>query len=274
MGFLQNAVQNKVRENHMADIKTIVRKICKDGVVNTTEKEHLYQEGQKWYFSEEELDTMIQNQMALNRQDFLKEELPELIEEACHDTVVSVQERSVLYAKARVWKISEEEVNALIEQGISRRTESLARQQAAVDTAMNIASAVGNGIGSVFKGIGGFINKVQENRHEEKMAKVSSKTPETGMQSTPPNLPGAQSSKSYFIGVNGKQYGPYTIDKLKEMIPTKQFTEQTIVWTSGMPNWVAANQVEELALLFAPEMPPVMDMPPMPSSPEMPPMPK
>ena len=255
MSFFRNAIQNRIRESHMTDIKTIVRKICKDGVVKNAEKEHLYQEGQKWYFSEEELDAMIQNQMEINRQDFLEKELADLIEKACHDTIISAQERSVLYNKASVWKISEEEVDALIEQGISRRSESLARQQAAVDTAVNIASTVGKGIGSIFKGIGGFVNKVQDNIHEERMAKTTGQATRNEMPSTPPILPGSQPSKTYLIGINGQQYGPFTIAQLKEMVSTKQFTAQTLVWTEGMPSWVEANQVPELSMLFVPTMP-------------------
>lgn len=278
MGFLQNAVQNKIRESHMNDVKEIVRKICKDGIVKSLEKEHLYQEGQKWYFSEEELDAMIQNQMARNRQNFLENELADLIEEACHDTIISPQERVVLYNKASVWKISEEEVDTLIEQGLSRRSESLNRQKAAFDAAVSITSAIGNGIGTAFKGIGGFISKIQEDRHKERMAQQNSQSTLNQPTKTPP-IPTTQSSKKYMLAIGGQQYGPYSTDQLKEMIPTKQFAEQTYVWTEGMSSWVMANQVPDLALLFTPAMPatppmpPIPDAPAAPNTPQMPPMP-
>ncbi len=60
----------------------------------------------------------------------------------------------------------------------------------------------------------------------------------------------------FHIALNGQQLGPYTIDQLTPGIPTGQFTAQTPVWRQGMPGWLPAGQVPELAPLFAPAGPP------------------
>ena len=53
-------------------------------------------------------------------------------------------------------------------------------------------------------------------------------------QPTPPPIPKAT---SYFLAINGKQYGPFTI-------------EQSLVWCQGMAAWQQASTVAELAPLF------------------------
>ena len=84
---------------------------------------------------------------------------------------------------------------------------------------------------------------------------------------------------TFMMNVNGQQFGPYSVQQLQSMIPTGQFTAQTMVWKQGMSSWLPAAQVPELSYLFAqaapaPGMPPIpgSGMPPMPGS-GMPPMP-
>lgn len=271
MGLITETYQKHVRQNHILEIKQIVRTICKDGIVSNAEKNRLYNEGQKYYFSEEELDYMISVQMENNREHFLEETLPELIDVACHDTIITVTERQGLYDKAKVWNVSEDEVDVLIEQGLSRQTERNARVQIATETAANIVSSVASGIGSVFKGVGGFVNKMVDKHYESKAVKTNPSN------DVPPINSASKLKKAYMLAVEGKQYGPFSIEQLNEMIPSKQFTEHTLVWTSGMPSWVAANQVQELSLLFAPSIPTIPTapgMPPIPEAPQAPQMPE
>ncbi len=80
-------------------------------------------------------------------------------------------------------------------------------------------------------------------------------------QAAPPPLgaappPFAAPPVQFHIALNGQQLGPYTIDQLTPGIPTGQFTAQTPVWRQGMPGWLPAGQVPELAPLFAPAGPP------------------
>lgn len=81
-------------------------------------------------------------------------------------------------------------------------------------------------------------------------------------QATPP--PPAPAANSYMLAINGQQFGPYPVDQLRQMVQQGQLTRQTFVWCQGMPNWAAAENVPELAQLFAPapgSMPPPPPMP-------------
>ena len=83
--------------------------------------------------------------------------------------------------------------------------------------------------------------------------------------SAPVPPPVAQASSSYMLSVSGTNYGPYTVEQLKGWIPTGQFSSQSLVWKEGMPSWLTADKVSELAVLFAP--PPSGSVPPAPPVP-------
>ena len=79
-----------------------------------------------------------------------------------------------------------------------------------------------------------------------------------GGVATPPPMPG---SVQYMIAVNGQQYGPYNVQQMAQMAQSGQINAQTLVWAQGMPQWVAAGSVPELAQLFMatpPPMPPAL----------------
>jgi hypothetical protein len=85
-------------------------------------------------------------------------------------------------------------------------------------------------------------------------------------------MPEPQVQMYLFIG--GQQYGPYDYNTLKQFVPTKQLTAQTMVWQQGMAAWTPAGQVPELQALFAPVAPVAPPpMPGTPSAPAAPPMP-
>jgi len=71
---------------------------------------------------------------------------------------------------------------------------------------------------------------------------------------TPPPAPPSQ--PSFFVALNGQQSGPFTIDQLQAMSSTNQFTRSHYVWKAGMPNWVLANDVPEMAPIFQTVPPP------------------
>ena len=76
---------------------------------------------------------------------------------------------------------------------------------------------------------------------------------------TPPPMPG---SVQYMIAVNGQQYGPYNVQQMQQMAQSGQINAQTLVWAQGMPQWVAAGSVPELAQLFMATPPPMPPVPP------------
>lgn len=82
----------------------------------------------------------------------------------------------------------------------------------------------------------------------------------------PPQLP----QVSYYLAINGQQFGPYDMNTLQQLVQQGQLTPQTMVWAPGMPAWAAAQTCPDLAQLFVPQMP--GGMPPLPGG-GMPPMP-
>jgi len=68
----------------------------------------------------------------------------------------------------------------------------------------------------------------------------------------PPPPPGI----NFFVSIGGQQAGPYDLNSLKQMIAQNQITRETYVWKEGMPNWLAAGQVPEVASLFGAVPPP------------------
>lgn len=75
----------------------------------------------------------------------------------------------------------------------------------------------------------------------------------------------------YYIGNYG-QLGPLTKDQLDELVEGGVVSRETYVWKSGMPQWVPADSVSELAVAFR-SIDPLMAPPPPPSpgAPMMPP---
>lgn len=67
----------------------------------------------------------------------------------------------------------------------------------------------------------------------------------------PPVVP----TEEYFLAVNGQPTGPYTIEKLKEMIVSGQLTATSLLWKQGMKEWVSANTIESLKDSFVPPIP-------------------
>jgi hypothetical protein len=75
---------------------------------------------------------------------------------------------------------------------------------------------------------------------------------------TPPPVPSP--TLSFFVAINGQQSGPFTVDQLQAMSSTNQFTRSHYVWKAGMPNWLLAIDVPELAVIFqaVPPPPPII----------------
>ena len=70
---------------------------------------------------------------------------------------------------------------------------------------------------------------------------------------TPPPIP----TKAYHIAVNGQASGPYDIKTLQQMAINGQFSTESLVWTSGMAEWVKADAVDELKQILTNVMPPI-----------------
>ena len=53
----------------------------------------------------------------------------------------------------------------------------------------------------------------------------------------------------YFLGKNNQRLGPFPLEQLL----ANGLTPDTLVWCEGMPGWKKANEVPEVAALFAPQ---------------------
>lgn len=70
----------------------------------------------------------------------------------------------------------------------------------------------------------------------------------------PPPLP---SAAAFYVGIGGKQQGPYDMAALQGLVRQGALTRNTLVWRQGMASWVAAGTVPELQALFAAVPPPL-----------------
>lgn len=71
----------------------------------------------------------------------------------------------------------------------------------------------------------------------------------------PPPLP--QATAPWFAAIGGAQQGPFDEAALAAQIRAGAVTRVSLVWHEGLANWTAADQVPELARLFASVPPPL-----------------
>jgi membrane protease subunit (stomatin/prohibitin family) len=76
-----------------------------------------------------------------------------------------------------------------------------------------------------------------------------------GSAGAPPPLPAT--GVQFYVGSNGGQTGPFDLAALAVKVRAGELTRQTLVWKAGMPNWTAAEGVDELRPLFANVPPPL-----------------
>lgn len=112
--------------------------------------------------------------------------------------------------------------------------------------AMENASKSSGGMGGGMEGMMGMAMM------QQMMNQTNTMQNQKVQQNMPPPPPVIQ----YFVSVNGQQQGPFNADVLKQMIGSGQLTKETFVWKQGMPGWLAASEVTEVASLFGATPPP------------------
>ncbi len=50
----------------------------------------------------------------------------------------------------------------------------------------------------------------------------------------------------YFVGKDGKQTGPYSVEQLRDMVTRGELAEKDLVWAEGMSEWKPASSLEGL----------------------------
>ncbi len=119
-------------------------------------------------------------------------------------------------------------------------------QLAKIKAAKAIEKAAENPSGMAGAGVGMGMGYVMANQ----MGQLFNQQGNTG---SPPPLP----NSSFFIGVNGKQEGPFDLNALQQMITNGAWNGDTMVWTQGMAAWTKASEVEALKPLLGSVPPPL-----------------
>ena len=116
---------------------------------------------------------------------------------------------------------------------------------------MMMGMAMGGAMGSQMAGMMNNMGQAMQS-HQPQTPPMPSGAP------IPPPLP---NPVQYMIAINGQQYGPYNIQQMQQMAQSGQINASVLVWAQGMPQWVTAGSVPELASLFMgtpPPMPPTL----------------
>jgi membrane protease subunit (stomatin/prohibitin family) len=71
----------------------------------------------------------------------------------------------------------------------------------------------------------------------------------------PPPMP-ASGAVQFFVGIDGKQAGPFDVATLTQMASRGQITRESLVWKQGMASWTPAASVGELSTVFGATPPP------------------
>ncbi len=72
--------------------------------------------------------------------------------------------------------------------------------------------------------------------------------------SAPPPVP---TGSKYHVAINGQSAGPFDATAFRQKVESGEISRSSLVWKSGMANWVAADSVAELQSLFAHLPPPL-----------------
>lgn len=113
--------------------------------------------------------------------------------------------------------------------------------------------AAGNnsGIGGSLLGLGvgmGMGNIISD------MANHTINTNPTSQQTPPPPIP---QETTYFVYVNGQQTGGLTATQIQQLKAQGTVNDETLVWATGMPNWVPLKSIPALSSYPTPPAPPV-----------------
>jgi hypothetical protein len=119
-------------------------------------------------------------------------------------------------------------------------------QQYQMGNAMTSAAESGGG-GGASEGLGLGLGMAMASRMMPGMAGGSGAAP-----GTPPPPP----VDAWYLAVDGASQGPFTTAQMESGITAGQVSEETLVWKTGMPNWLAAKTVAPLSTAFAGSTPP------------------
>ena len=160
-----------------------------------------------------------------------------------------------------------EEVEAAIDQRtklgvLGDRLGQYAQMQTA--DSIKVAAANPGGLAGAGAGIGAgmAMGQMMSQSMGQSGGQSNAAPPPPGASSAPPPPPGGSANvPRWSLAIDGKTYGPYTDDALKNMVEGGQVTPSTQAWRPGASGWAPLDSYSELGLGGGSAMPP----PPPPS---------
>jgi membrane protease subunit (stomatin/prohibitin family) len=124
------------------------------------------------------------------------------------------------------------------------------------DAANNPGGGMGEGLGLGLGMAAG--QQMARNLSPQTSAPPAQQSAPPAQQSAPPaGPPPLPVQEQWFVGANGQQQGPFDRAGLAAQARSGTLTRATLVWKNGMAQWTPAEQVPELAGLFASMPPPL-----------------
>ncbi len=81
-------------------------------------------------------------------------------------------------------------------------------------------------------------------------------SPSAALSPAPPGVPPPPPAPLWHVTSNGQTFGPFSALQLAQAAAQGQVTAATLVWNAGLPGWLPAGQLPELAPLFGKAGPP------------------
>jgi len=126
-------------------------------------------------------------------------------------------------------------------------------QQYQMGQAMTAGGAAGGGSASEGLGLGMGMAMASRMLPGGGVGGVMPATAIPGAATTPPPLPGGV---QWHVALKGQQRGPFSTEKVLSAIGSGKIQPATLVWTTGMAEWLPAAKVPALAPAFGPGQPP------------------
>jgi len=126
-------------------------------------------------------------------------------------------------------------------------------QQYQMGQAMTAGGAAGGGSAAEGLGLGMGMAMASRMLPGGGVGGVMPATAIPGAATTPPPLPGGV---QWHVALKGQQRGPFSTEKVLSAIGSGKIQPATLVWTTGMAEWLPAAKVPALAPAFGPGQPP------------------
>ncbi len=128
------------------------------------------------------------------------------------------------------------------------------QQMKAADALGDMAKNQGTGGTMMGMMLGGNLGAFAGQQFQQQQQYQQQQYQQQQQQMAPPPPP--PPAPMFYVATNGQQQGPFTVQQLQGMIAQGTFGPASMVWTTGMSGWAAANTVAALSTLFGPVPPP------------------